>query len=282
MNILICYNVAIIFFLQKQTTERDPMIRKDLNDSVISLKFNPHSFKSIYIYSFTAGVVITFLFVFIFLINSTKEDLWGNILMLLFSNFYDNTHDVNDDIIPIVIQGIIVIIFGFSFIVCLSYYIKSKCNRHNISNKIYLKSFAVYALICSLYWLYFNVVYFFILMKLVKDDDFIYLNSILACLFVFALITKLVYRWRCYYVQTVLITNSSFCNKLSRIFLILFCCYPPQGGTIVDYNSMFIVHSLATNGDFTELEGDIDSDIYSVFGDGYQSNKESSFIRTNK
>ena len=87
---------------------------------------------------------------------------------------------------------------------------------------------------------------------------------------------------KCYYVQTVLLTESSFCHKLYTCFSILFCCHPPQGGTIVDHNSMFIMHSLATNNDFTDLEGDVDSDIYSVFGEDFKSNKDNSFRSTNK
>ena len=265
MNILICYNVAIIYFLQKQTTEKDPMITKDLNVSTASLTLFPHSFKSIHVYSLIVGFATTLIFIY----------THSFFFQLLLSDYIK----VSLDISLLIAQIIILFILGISFIFCLSYYIKSKCNRYTISNKIYLTSYAKYASIYSLLWLSYNLLYFFAFFIRI-DDDAVF--SIINFLLLFALLTKLVYRWKCYYVQTVLQTNSPFCNKLSIFFSILFCCYPPQGGTIVDHNSMFIMHSLATNNDFTDLEGDVDSDIYSVFGEEFKSNKDNSFRSTNK
>ena len=278
MNTLICYNVAIVYFLQKQTTEKDPMITKDLNVSTASLTLFPHSFKSIHVYSLIVGFVTTLIFIGYF--------FYGSI-----GNYYTK-------ISVLIAQIIILLILGISFIFCLSYYIKSKCNRYTISNKIYLTSYAFYAFIYSLFWLSYNVYCSLVFDELsIKPIDYYdyyldfyydfysyspYFHSIISFLLLFALLIKLVYRWKCYYVQTVLLTNSPFCNKLSIVFSILFCCYPPQGGTIVDHNSMFIMHSLATNNDFTDLESDVDSDIYSVFGDEFKSNKDNSFRSTNK
>ena len=263
MNILICYNVAIIYFLQKQTTEKDPMINKDLNVSTASLTLFPHSFKSIHVYSLIVGSVASLIFIGYFLVPSK-----GN-----------NYIEISEPIAQISV----ILILGISFILCLTYYIKSKCNRYTISNKIYLTSYAFYASIYSLYWLGYNVLFFILVIKRDnRPNDYYYFFSTIAFPLLFALLTKLVYRWKCYYVQTVLLTNSPFCNKLSTFFSILFCCYPPQGGTIVDHNSMFIMHSLATNNDFTDLESDVDSDIYSVFGEEFKSNKENSFTYTNK
>lgn len=264
MNMLMCYNVAIIYFLQKQTTEKDPMITKDLNVSTISLTLFPHSFKSIHVYGLTGGFVTTLIFITYYLF------------------FYELLRYSDDEVVMLIAQIIIILILGSSCIFCLSYYIKSKCNRYTISNKIYLTSYAFYAFIYSLYWLSYDLLYFFAFFIRIDDDTVFYFYLITNFLLLFALLTKLVYRWKCYYVQTVLQTNSPFCNKLSIFFSILFCCYPPQGGTIVDHNSMFIMHSLATNNDFTDLEGDIDSDIYSVFGEEFKSNKDNSFRSTNK
>lgn len=264
MNMLMCYNVAIIYFLQKQTTEKDPMITKDLNVSTVSLTLFPHSFKSIYVYGLTGGFVTTLIFITYYLF------------------FYKLLRYSDDEVVLFITRILILLILGISFIFCLSYYIKSKCNRYTISNKIYLTSYAFYASIYSLYWLSYNLLKFFPFFIRIDDDAVFYFNLIINFLLLYALLTKLVYRWKCYYVQTVLLTNSPFCNKLSIFFSILFCCYPPQGGTIVDHNSMFIMHSLATNNDFTDLEGDVDSDIYSIFGEEFKSNKDNSFRSTNK
>ena len=100
----------------------------------------------------------------------------------------------------------------------------------------------------------------------------------LVCFLIFTFITKLLYRFKCYYVQTVFLPNSSLCSKISTIFSTIFCCYTPQAGTIVDHNSMFIIHSLATYNDFIDIEEEIDLDKQTDFGDGYQSNKEDSFM----
>ena len=266
MNTLICYNVAIIYFLQKQTTERDPMITKDLNVSTASLTLFPHSFKSIHVYSLIVGFVTTLIFMFFYCMVS---------LNLNFPKVPNGIFFSARIIVPVILS--------ISFIFCVSYYIKSKCNRYTISNKIYLTSYASYASIYSLFWLGYNMYVLFIFYVDLDDDSILFYCYLIVCfLLVCALLRKLVYRWKCYYVQTVLLTNSPFCNKLSIVFSILFCCYPPQGGTIVDHNSMFIMHSLATNNDFTDLESDVDSDIYSVFGEEFKSNKDNSFRSTNK
>lgn len=273
VNILICYNIRIVYFLQKQTTEKDPMIEKDLNDDSISLKLYPHSFQKIHNFGLYTGFFTSI--VLFLVVLQYHQIIWETLFDIFESDDKLLTEKINKKA-AIIIETIMVLVNFISCFSCFKYYIKSRCNKENISTKIYLKSYAFYTFVYSFYWLSFHIVCYVkmmmdILTKTIPEQYRYILLSSLQIILLLVLFTNSIYRWKCYFVQTVFSSNSC-CNKISQFFSIIFCCHKPHGGTIVDYNSMFIMHSLATYSDFVENEGDVNSaDVHSMFEDEQSS-----------
>ena len=263
LNVIVFYHIGIIHFLRHYTTDKYPDDNQDIDNDTI--KLNPHSFSNIHYLSFIGSTIITLLFLVILCSDDCKY-IWK----IFFYKKEENTLIVLQTqpykIICFIVFVIIMLYCLYSFISSGLYCCSSICNKDTVSDKIYLKSFALYALCYTINWIAFQVEWFII--KLFTNEQIItfIISIVFQCLILILLIVSAVYRWKCYYIQSVFGRDDDTCLKKLKTFMgITFCKHKPKGAMIVDYNSLLIMHSLATYSDLIDKE-DMISELDSHVG----------------
>ena len=252
LNVIILYHIGIIYFLQHYTTDKYPDDSQDIDKDTI--KLNPHSFNNIHYLSFIGSSIITLLFLIILCSNNNRQYIWS-----IF--FYKENNLVNSikyyDLLCVILFALIMLYCLYSFSSSGLYCCSSICNKDTVSDKIYLKSFAFYALCYSINWIAFQIGWFVISRLNNKTITFI-ISIVFQCLILILLIVSAVYRLRCYYIQSVFGRDDDTCIKKLKTFMnITFGKLKPVGAMIVDYNSLLIMHSLATYSDLTDKDDNI-------------------------
>ena len=263
LNVILFYHIGIIFFLENYTTDKYPYENQDIDNDTI--KLNPHSFSYIHYLSFIGSTIVTLLFLVI-LCSDDYQYIWK----IFFYKEEQNT--LIQSLTPpyrIICNFLIVVIMFYclySFILSGGYCCSSICNKDTVSDKIYLKSFALYAFCYAINWIVFQVGW--LIIKLFENEQMItfIISIVFQCLMLILLIVSAVYRWKCYYIQSVFGRDDDTCLKKLKTFMgITFCKRKPKGAMIIDYNSLLIMHSLATYSDLIDKE-DAVSELDSYVG----------------
>ena len=245
LNIIIFYHIGIIYFLQHYTTEQYPDDNKDINNNTIKLL--PHSFNYIHYLSFIGSFIITLLYLVILYYN--YQYIWN--LFDLQQIPVDETKGYK--LLWLIVFVLIIVYCLYSLISSGLYCCSSICNKYNVFTKIYLKSFAFYTLCYSINWIAFQIGW--LLNQCLKDQKVsLIIYIVFQCLTLMLLIGSTVYRWKCYYIQTLFGKDATCLQRLQTFLNITFCRVKPKGAMIIDYNSLFVMHSLATYADLIDKE----------------------------
>ena len=257
----ILYNIRTMIYLMTLDKTKDESINYDIkndNDIVIendketelsrqsTVGFIPHSFKSFHYCCFLLSIIHTILYS-INLFNDRYDienfEYWN--WYYYFMNGSEGGYRL----------GFFVFHFIF-FIVSIPYLVLS-LNTEKISEHILLKRFSLYCAFSSLISLIFPIS---VILHIIFDEQNKIIFLVLMFAFIFYLLTTLIFRVNCYYIQYILERDGKgFCNRCISGFKILFCCQSIPSPNFIDLNSTFIYHSLANLNDFTqELSNDID------------------------
>ena len=244
------YNIIILFFLLTYNKENEEQVSyedsKEISDESLTRKSSviimTKSFNYFHIISFLIAITHT-IFYILNLIEfqdikiQTKGWRWYFYFICGRNYWY----------------RILFFVFHFLFFIVSIIYLFKSCNKSKISDRIFLRSFALFSFFKSLFSMLFPAVLFIFWLGYDNDVEKLNQNYLLIIIFAFFgfLLISAFYRIKCYYISYILGNNEKDClKKWKNAFNILFCCREIINLNFVDLNSNFIYHALSNTNDF--------------------------------
>lgn len=247
-NIDILYNIQNIlklFQAKNKVNSEDIFIDNEDDSNSIgrqgstsSIDLKRHSFRRIHLVSFLTSFIHSIIYFFVIIKNKDNDKSELN----WFFYFIDKKQN---NLFLLLLFIINYIYFALS--------IRYIFLRQNINESIKLKNYSLYSFSTSLSSLIFPLR--IILNKSIKKDDTKDNKDIqyIFCIvfLVFYLFVSVCFRYKCYYVQSILSKNGKkFVKKLKFGLKILFTRINISSPNFIDFNNSFLYHSLSTENDF--------------------------------
>lgn len=281
-TMLISYLIVVIIFIYSKSTSYDKINAEETvnkgRDTEYSVVMLSHSYSLIHIISILSGLIHS---VLVILLKIFLKNYFVNFTLITFLR-----GDLEKD--PQSVQhrakliSVLLYIPHYFLLIFSLYYLSKSWDKTRVSDKYLIKSFGVnnfvFALLSLVFPVSFLISYF--ITKITKEPIALrWINIGFVFIFLLLMLKLIHYRVSRYYVQTILGLKANCCEKMISFFKIL-CCGEIKDPDFVDFNSMFIYHSLYSEFDFVSDNMDekyherIDNfDVYSVS----RTSKASSF-----
>jgi len=230
-NIIIIYNLQILFKLFNYSEMNNDLIKKDIKSPHLSVSFTPYNFKKFHLLSFSLSIIYMSIFFFIYKFKLNIE----NKLFILSDD--KKKYLIFIFFLPLYLYTIVSFIYFFSII-----FFSSK--------KIKIKIYSFYTITTSFIYLLIPLSNYIIMKK--NYNNYHNISNLTTYSFhLLCLCVTNLYRINCIYVKSVLNSNDEgFGVAFKKGLKIIFCGDTVKGLNIIDFNNPYIYHSLSTKYDF--------------------------------